>query len=180
MAAPKKTRRREETAPEKTIIHPHEEGDPRIARLRELVAILEGSSLAELSYEDQDIAVSLHRTGSASGDSRPVTHLTVPHAAPPPVAHAAPPPSAEPAEDPNVVVVRSPFVGTFYRSPKPDSPPFTEVGERVKRGQTVCIIEAMKLMNEIESDHDGTVVAIPAENGKPVQYGDPLFKIKKS
>ena len=73
----------------------------------------------------------------------------------------------------------SPFVGTFYRAPSPDSSPFVDVGTRVKKGQVLCIVEAMKLMNEIEAEVDGTIVQILVENGQPVEYGEPLFKIKQ-
>ncbi|MCB9654286.1 MAG: acetyl-CoA carboxylase biotin carboxyl carrier protein [Deltaproteobacteria bacterium] len=76
-------------------------------------------------------------------------------------------------------VVRSPFVGTFYRSPSPSDPPFVEVGQRVSRGQTLCIVEAMKLMNEIEAEVEGVVLEIVAENSKPVQYGEALFRIAR-
>lgn len=92
---------------------------------------------------------------------------------------AAPPArSGSAAKDPGVTVIAAPLVGTFYRSPGPDSPAFVEVGQRVKKGQTLCIIEAMKLMNELESDVDGVVTACLAENGRPVEYGEPLFHIK--
>jgi acetyl-CoA carboxylase biotin carboxyl carrier protein len=74
--------------------------------------------------------------------------------------------------------VKSPIVGTFYRAPEPDAPPFTEVGAIVKKGQVLCIIEAMKLMNEIESEYDGEVVKIYIENGQPVQYGERLFAVR--
>lgn len=77
-----------------------------------------------------------------------------------------------------LITVTAPIVGTFYRSPSPDAPPFVEVGTRVKKGQTLCIIEAMKLMNEIESEVDGVVVRILVENGQPVEYGEPLFLIE--
>lgn len=83
-----------------------------------------------------------------------------------------------PAKEPGVTVIAAPLVGTFYRSPSPDSPSFVEVGQRVKKGQPLCIIEAMKLMNELESDVDGVVTAILGENGRPVEYGEPLFYIK--
>jgi acetyl-CoA carboxylase biotin carboxyl carrier protein len=76
------------------------------------------------------------------------------------------------------VYITSPFVGTFYRSPSPEAPAFVEVGTRVRKGQVLCIVEAMKLMNEIESDVDGTVVAVLAENGQPVEFGEPLFQIR--
>jgi acetyl-CoA carboxylase biotin carboxyl carrier protein len=89
-----------------------------------------------------------------------------------------PPPPA--GDDPQTVEITSPLVGTFYRAPSPTAKPFVEVGSQVKKGQVLCIIEAMKLMNEIESDVDGTVTEILVENGKPVEFGEKLFKIKKS
>jgi acetyl-CoA carboxylase biotin carboxyl carrier protein len=88
----------------------------------------------------------------------------------------AAPAAAEPIL-PEGTALRSPFVGTFYRSPNPESPAFVDVGSRVKKGQTLCIVEAMKLMNEIESELDGTVVAVLVENGKPVEFDTPLFVI---
>jgi acetyl-CoA carboxylase biotin carboxyl carrier protein len=102
---------------------------------------------------------------------------------PPPVVAAAPEakpavptaPAAEPS--PEGHVVKSPMVGTFYRAASPDAKPFVEVGEVVKEGQTICIVEAMKLMNEIEADASGTIKAILVENGQPVEYGQPLFVI---
>jgi acetyl-CoA carboxylase biotin carboxyl carrier protein len=84
------------------------------------------------------------------------------------------------AADADLAIVTSPIVGTFYRSPEPGAPPFVDKGARVKKGQALCIIEAMKLMNEIECDHDGEVVAIYVENSQPVQYGERLFAIKVS
>lgn len=146
----------------------------RIDRLRELVSILEESTLAALEYEDSDILVRLSRAPLTNGQAGPV----VPVSAPAPASQEAPRASApEAEEDANVHVVKSPFVGTFYRSPSPDNPPFTDVGEQVVRGQTLCIVEAMKLMNEIEAEVSGTVVSVLVENGQAVQYHDPLFKI---
>lgn len=113
----------------------------------------------------------------------PVTHAapaaTTPAAtATPPAAPAAPAetPAEAPADDAHVVT--SPIVGTFYRSPNPESPAFAEVGSRVKKGQVLCIVEAMKLMNEIESDADGVVVEVFPKNEQPVEYGEPLFAVK--
>ena len=114
------------------------------------------------------------------------TVLSAPAKAAPQPASAAPEHTApaQPAEgkgkpkEPGVVAINAPLVGTFYRSPSPDSPPFAEVGQRVRKGQTLCIIEAMKLMNELESDVEGVVVACLAESGRPVEYGEPLFHIK--
>jgi acetyl-CoA carboxylase biotin carboxyl carrier protein len=105
------------------------------------------------------------------------------HAAPPPAAAAvAPPaPAAAPAGPPaGSHVLTSPIVGTFYRSSSPDAPPFVEVGSRVKKGQVLCIIEAMKLMNEIESDVDGVVAEIYPQNAQAVEFGEPLFAIRTS
>lgn len=96
-------------------------------------------------------------------------------AAPQPPAPAAAAPEAPSA---NIKEVTSPMVGTFYRAPSPDSDPFVEVGSTVKKGQTTCIIEAMKLMNEVESEFSGKVVAILVENGQPVEYGEPLMRVE--
>ncbi|MCC7380242.1 MAG: acetyl-CoA carboxylase biotin carboxyl carrier protein [Deltaproteobacteria bacterium] len=164
--------------------------DARLDRLRELVKILEASALAELSYEDEDISVSLAKqaSGHAAVTAPQMNGLTGAQYAPYPALASVPPApmssagGAEPpaaTDDPSLVLIRSPFVGTFYRAPRPGTPAFTEIGERVRRGQTICIVEAMKLMNEIESEVDGVVAEILVENAKPVQYGDPLFKIKK-
>ena len=101
--------------------------------------------------------------------------------APAAVAGAAAPsvPPAPVAEDASVVYVTSPFVGTFYRSPSPDAPPFVDVGSAIREGQALCIVEAMKLMNEIEADCSGTIVEILAENGKPVEFGQKLYKVRR-
>ncbi len=111
--------------------------------------------------------------------AEPVPSVVTPVAAPEvpaPVSAPAPEPAKVPSK--NVHVLNSPIVGTFYRAPNPDSPPFVEVGDRVQSGQVLCIVEAMKLMNEIESDVDGEVVEIYIENAQPVEYGEPLFGIK--
>jgi acetyl-CoA carboxylase biotin carboxyl carrier protein len=108
------------------------------------------------------------------GRPEPPPQGAPPHAAAPPQA-AAPPPADE-----NLHVMTSPIVGTFYRSPNPQAPVFVNVGDRVSKGQVLCIIEAMKLMNEIESDVDGRVAAIYPQNGQPVEYGEKLFGIETS
>ena len=97
---------------------------------------------------------------------------------PPPAAAAAPAPTQTPAAGADLYQVTSPMVGTFYRSPNPSSPPFLEVGDIVKKGQVICIIEAMKLMNEIESEVAGEVIDIPVSNGQPVEYAEVLFRIR--
>lgn len=105
----------------------------------------------------------------------PVSHSTLPAAAP----VAVPGPSDDAAPDGvELAVVKSPIVGTFYRTPSPGAPPFADVGTVVKKGQVLCIIEAMKLMNEIECEYEGEIVKVFVENGQPVQYGERLFAIK--
>jgi acetyl-CoA carboxylase biotin carboxyl carrier protein len=111
----------------------------------------------------------------------PVAHVAAPmsapqHAAP---AAAAPPPKAAESSDEGFAFVTSPLVGTFYRAPSPDAQSFVEVGTKIRPGQRLCIVEAMKLMNEIESELEGTIVEILVENGKPVEYGQKLFKVTK-
>ncbi len=112
---------------------------------------------------------------------RPVEAAASAASAVPPVV-ALPPASAAPVEvpDPDLHILSSPIVGTFYRAPSPDASSFAEVGDRVKKGQVLCIVEAMKLMNEIESDADGIIQSIHVENAQPVEYGEPLFAIKTS
>lgn len=146
---------------------------------------MERSSLQELTYEDADIKVGLSRSGAVSLGVAPAA--PAPYAPAPVVAPQTPPPrdagpasaAEEPAKDAekNVVVVRSPIVGTFYGAPSPGAPLFADVGQTVKPGQTLCIIEAMKLMNEIECEVHGKVVEVLVENSQPVQYDDALFKI---
>lgn len=93
---------------------------------------------------------------------------------------SVPPPPPPTTDDPNVIEVTSPLVGTFYRAPSPTAKTFVEVGSAVKKGSVLCIVEAMKLMNEIECEVDGTVVEILIENGKPVEFGEKLFKVRKN
>ena len=149
----------------------------KLDRLRELVAILEGSTnLGSLEYEDADIVVKLSRGVAAPTPMvaqmpapLPAAALAAPTAVPAPVADGAAEPEGE--------VINSPFVGTFYRAASPNSKAFTDVGQKVAPKQVLCIIEAMKLMNEIECEFSGTVAEIYPDNGQAVQYGDPLFRI---
>ena len=154
-----------------------------IADLKEILRILEAQDITEFELEQDGVKLRVCRApASASAGTAPAaTSLATPAPAVPatlPAAVAAPvaPAAAEPAED--GTVVKSPIVGTFYRSPDPNAPAFVSVGDQVKAGQILCIIEAMKLMNEIESELAGEVVKVHPENGQPVQYGDPLFTIR--
>ncbi len=175
MASSKKPSRRQPSAPAKKPTPV----DPNLARLEKLVRILERSSLSELEYEDKDIVVRLSRGGGASVAAPAPVAVAHPVASAPAEPASAPEPAARPADDAGMHVIKSPFVGTFYTAPSPDDPPFCEIGADVTKGQTLCIVEAMKLMNEIESDVAGTVAEVLAENGKAVQFGEPLFRIQK-
>lgn len=145
-----------------------------LRKLKKLIDLVEQSGIAELEITEGEERVRIARIGQQAvqivGNS--------PQVAQPPAAGqpAAAEPAAESAE-PEGHVVKSPMVGTFYRSPSPGAPAFVEVGSQVKEGETLCIIEAMKLLNEIESDKTGVVKEIIAENGQPVEFGEPLFLI---
>jgi len=154
-----------------------------IADLKEILRILEAQDITEFELEQDGVKLRVCRaSASASAATAPaVAYLAAPAPAvpatlPPAVAAPVAPAAAEPAE--NGTVVKSPIVGTFYRSPDPNAQAFVSVGDKVKVGQILCIIEAMKLMNEIESELAGEIVKVHPENGQPVQYGDPLFTIR--
>ena len=156
-----------------------------LSDLKEILRILEEQDVTEFELEQDGVKLRVCRSSArapaagSAGALAQVTSLTAatptPLALPPP---ALAPPAAEAEADGSVV--RSPIVGTFYRSADPNSPVFVSVGDSVKLGQVLCIIEAMKLMNEIESELAGEVTRIHPENGQPVQYGDPLFTIRKA
>ncbi len=147
----------------------------------ELAEVLRRHDLSELSIENEGMKIALKRGGVVAAAPALVAAAPAVVAAPAAAAAVAPPPPAAKAEtsDGNVSYITSPFVGTFYRSPGPDAAPFVDVGTHVKKGQVLCIVEAMKLMNEIESEIQGTVMQVLVENGHPVEYGEPLFKIKQ-
>ena len=143
-----------------------------LQRLETLLDLLIAKNVSEFSYEDEEVNLSLRIGGVPVASAAPVVIAapSAPVAAPSPAAQAPTPPPGH--------VVSSPMVGTFYRSASPDAPPYAELGASVRKGQVLCIIEAMKLMNEIESDADGVVVEILAQNGQPVQFGQPLFRVR--
>ncbi len=146
-----------------------------LRKLKKLIDLVEESGIAELEVTEGEEKVRIVKSGRIASDTAVMLAAAppaAPVAAPAPVA-AAP---AAPAQ-PDGQELKSPMVGTFYRAASPDSKPFVEVGDTVKKGQAVCIIEAMKLMNEIEADHDGVVKAVLVENGQPVEYGEPLLII---
>ncbi|HZO16046.1 MAG TPA: acetyl-CoA carboxylase biotin carboxyl carrier protein [Polyangiaceae bacterium] len=153
-----------------------------LKKLRALLKTLADSDVTEFEFEDEKTRVRLAR-GTRNGGGAAQWVMTPPPSPPLLDSAAAPAPAATRGESEardDVSVVTSPFVGTFYRAPSPDAPSFCEVGSVVREGQTLCIIEAMKLMNEIEADCAGTIVDILVENGKSVEFGQPLFHIAKS
>ena len=150
--------------------------------IRALAEIIEAHGLSELKLDLPAGTLELRRGGYAGGPA-PVMHAPAPvavHAPAPVAALPAPAPAEAPPKAGSngaYATVSSPFVGTFYRSPSPDAPSFVDVGQKVKKGQVICIVEAMKLMNEIEAETDGVISAILVENAQPVEYGQALFKI---
>ena len=144
--------------------------------LTRILDLVQAHDLAELEIEDGPFRLRVKR-----GGPHVVTHVVpaaAPSHAPPSAAVAAPAVPAGPEEGAELAIVKSPIVGTFYRSAEPGTAPFASVGDQVKKGQVLCIIEAMKLMNEIDSEYDGEVVNIYVENGQPVQYGERIFAIR--
>lgn len=146
-----------------------------LRKLKKLIDLVEASGIAELEITEGEEKVRISR--STSSIQPQVAPTGLPQAASP-AAAALPAAAAAAAILPEGHVVKSPMVGTFYRSSAPGANPFVEIGQTVKAGDTLCIIEAMKLLNEIESDKSGTIKAVLAENGQPVEYGEPLFVIE--
>jgi acetyl-CoA carboxylase biotin carboxyl carrier protein len=150
-----------------------------LEQLKSLLETLEKGDVSEFEYEDEQLKLRL----SLGKKANQVVHAAPVLAAAPTAAATAAAAAAAAKisddNDPSVVFITSPFVGTFYRAPGPDAANFCEVGTSVKQGQALCIIEAMKLMNEIESDAAGTILDILVENGKSVEFGQKLFKLKK-
>ncbi len=154
-----------------------------VDEIRSILELVREHALTEFELEVEGVKLKVRKTaagpvfqmpGAQAYQPLPAVGLPVPANAP----AAVPRPAAEPEAEPDLAIVKSPIVGTFYRSPEPGAPAFAEKGSVVKKGQVLCIIEAMKLMNEIESDYAGEVVAVYVENGQPVQYGERLFAIK--
>jgi acetyl-CoA carboxylase biotin carboxyl carrier protein len=151
-----------------------------IRKVKKLIELLEESGIAEIEITEGEEAVRISRYPPGGP---PMQYAPMMAAMPPPAAPAAAAPSptaGPPAADavPDGHIVPAPMVGTFYAAPSPDAEPFVKVGDEVKVGQTLCIIEAMKMMNQIEADVAGQVVAIEAENGEPVEFGQTLFVIR--
>ncbi|MEC4806543.1 MAG: acetyl-CoA carboxylase biotin carboxyl carrier protein [Jaaginema sp. PMC 1079.18] len=156
-----------------------------ITQIRELLSAIAQTDIAELTLKSEDFELTVKK-GTTAGVSLPPAVVSETTSVPPtalttPSPASAPPTdvvAAPPATDDKTTEITSPMVGTFYRAPSPDEAPFVDVGDRVQTGQTVCIIEAMKLMNEIEAEVSGQVLEILVDNGQPVEYGQPLMRVR--
>lgn len=149
-----------------------------IRKIKKLIELVEESGIAELEITEGEESVRIHR---GSSHSAPIHYQLPPQHAPAPAQAAAPAAAPEaPAAAPEISghVLKSPMVGTFYAAPAPGSPDFVTVGQQVKAGDTLCIVEAMKMMNQIEADKGGVVKQILVENGEPVEFDQPLFVIE--
>ncbi|MFB3854477.1 MAG: acetyl-CoA carboxylase biotin carboxyl carrier protein [Vicinamibacterales bacterium] len=145
--------------------------------LKQLLDVVRANEFTEFELEQEGFRIRIRKDGGPVAPIPTVVAKDLSVVAPndAPVAASAAPPAVSDIE---LAIIKSPIVGTFYRSPQPGAPPFADIGQVVRKGQVMCIIEAMKLMNEIESEYDGEVVSIYVENGQPVQYGERLFAIK--
>jgi acetyl-CoA carboxylase biotin carboxyl carrier protein len=146
--------------------------------IQKLIDFISHSGLDEVSIETNELKISVKRFGNPPvyAAAAPVLQAVAPVAAP--VAAAVPAPTAPKAEASNLLTIKSPMIGTFYTASKPDAPPLVEVGQEVSIGQAVCVIEAMKLFNEIESEISGRIVKVLATNASPVEYDQPLFLVE--
>src|SRR5207249_4565139 len=157
-------------------------------QLKQILDLVRAHDLAEFEIEHDGLRLKIRKDAAGVPAAvAPAAHAPSVPAAPPqaasvsaaPTATASGPTAADATEaDVELAVVKSPIVGTFYRSPEPGAPPFVEIGSQVKKGQVLCIIEAMKLMNEIDSEYDGEIANVYVEGGQPVQYGERLFAIR--
>ena len=146
-----------------------------LEKIAGLVKIIEDSSLTQFTYKDDDLKITMSKL-----DHPPVIAPGMVQQAPPaPAAATETAVNVEETQEDNVLFIVSPIVGTFYSAPAPDVPAFVKVGDTVKNGQTVCILEAMKLMNEIQSEFDCEIEAILVSNEQKVEYGQPLFRVRK-
>jgi acetyl-CoA carboxylase biotin carboxyl carrier protein len=158
-----------------------------LKEIKEILEMMREHELSEFELEREGVTLRLRKHAPAGQWAGSMPHMPpMPFAGPMP---AAPPAAAAPAEAPaltpanedvDLAIVKSPIVGTFYRAAEPGAPPFVETGQMVRKGQVLCIIEAMKLMNEINAECDGEIVKVYVENGQAVQYGERLFAIKPS
>ena len=164
----------------------------KLSEIQDLIKFIAKSGVSEVELQIKDLKIIVKTPTNGKGGQSPVVAVpvtAVPVAAVPAVAPAATPvqeakpseakkESAPVSDDSKYVTIKSPMIGTFYRSPSPDKPPFVNIGDEIKKGKPICIIEAMKLFNEIESDIDGRIVKVVANDASPVEYDQPLFLVE--
>jgi acetyl-CoA carboxylase biotin carboxyl carrier protein len=149
-----------------------------LRKLKKLIDLVQESGIAELEITEGEEKVRINRVGIPGHPGlMAMSHASLPAAPAAPAAVVTAPVTAEVPAEPEGHIVKSPMVGTFYRSSAPGAKPFVEIGQNINAGETLCIIEAMKLLNEIEADQSGVVKKVMVENGQPVEYGQPLFII---
>ena len=149
--------------------------------VRELIALMEAHGLTEIDLRRQDQRWKLRRGPAEITQFLPAPGFaanSLPAAAPPPGLSAAPQPAAQPSADKDTVAIKSPTVGTYYEAPSPGDPPFVTVGSKVTQDSVVCIIEAMKVFNQITADVNGTITEVLVKNGDAVEFGQPLFRVR--
>ena len=158
-----------------------------LKQIKQIIDLMKRSELTEFAVEEEGFKLKIRRglsfsAGAQSGEAHPVYQVSAPAADSPAHGHAQTLNASKEVEkdDPDVIYIKSPMVGTFYSSPSPESKPFTEIGTKTTETSAVCIIEAMKIMNEIQAELKGTVTEILVENGQPVEYGQKLFRLKKA
>jgi acetyl-CoA carboxylase biotin carboxyl carrier protein len=155
-----------------------------IEKISALLEMMKDNDIVELELEEGDFSVALRKQGAfvpamPQMAAMPAMQPVMPQSAPVASAPAAAP-AAPAADDPGLAPIKSPIVGTFYRAPSPEAPAFVQEGDTVKKDTVVCIIEAMKIMNEIRAEADGKIEKVLVESGEPVEYGQPLFLIRKA
>ncbi len=161
-----------------------------LKQIKQLIDLMQRSDLTEFAVEEEGFKIKIARASSSAAPvvvATPTVATAVPFPVPAPAAAPAPAPAAAPAapapsaggDEAGIVYVKSPMVGTFYKAASPESKAFAEVGTKITESSVVCIIEAMKIMNEIQAEVKGTVVEILVENGSPVEYGQKIYKVKQ-
>ena len=149
-----------------------------LSRLKELIQLMDRNQLVELEVEAEGTKVRLRKKGETVREVVSMAGMPMAATAPAAAPGAAAPAGGDGADSvPEENLIRAPMVGTYYRSPSPESDPFVEVGDKIEEGQTLCIIEAMKVMNEVKAERSGVLEAMMVENGESVEYGTPLFRI---
>lgn len=154
-----------------------------IKEIKEMLQLMAEHNLDEVEIEKDGLKIKLRKGGNgkiiSEAQAMPVQAVSLPRVAQAPAALAVAEAPKPAADAPNVTVIKSPMVGTYYASPAPDQPPYASVGKRIKEGDVLCIVEAMKLMNEIKSEVSGQIIEILVKNGQPVEFDQPLFKVQR-